>query len=152
MVDRDVPTKEHSNGQDSCALYPDPVDGYPPRCARHDISALRGYPDGQTLPTPAANDFTPGELRRCVSGELGLRRIREAAGNTLIVTSDKDGPGAIMDRDAVVRALDCGQLAGYAGDVWYPDPPPAYHPNRTVPHNAASDSVTGATSPGGSGR
>jgi formate dehydrogenase len=45
--------------------------------------------------------------------------------HALIVTSDKDGPGAIMDRDAVVRALDCGQLAGYAGDVWYREPPPA---------------------------
>jgi len=33
--------------------------------------------------------------------------------------------GAIMDRDAVVRALESGQLAGYAGDVWYPQPPSA---------------------------
>lgn len=28
----------------------------------------------------------------------------------------------IADRDAVVRALESGQLAGYAGDVWYPQP------------------------------
>ena len=28
----------------------------------------------------------------------------------------------IVDRDAVVRALDSGQLAGYAGDVWFPQP------------------------------
>ena len=26
--------------------------------------------------------------------------------------------GAIMDRDAVVRALESGHLQGYAGDVW----------------------------------
>jgi formate dehydrogenase len=26
--------------------------------------------------------------------------------------------GLIVDRDAVVRALERGQLAGYAGDVW----------------------------------
>ena len=26
----------------------------------------------------------------------------------------------IADRDAIVRALESGQLAGYAGDVWYP--------------------------------
>jgi formate dehydrogenase len=45
-----------------CVLYPDPVDGYPPRYARDDIPALRGYPNGQTLPTPEAIDFTPGEL------------------------------------------------------------------------------------------
>jgi formate dehydrogenase len=29
--------------------------------------------------------------------------------------------GRICDRDAVVRALESGQLAGYAGDVWYPN-------------------------------
>ena len=28
--------------------------------------------------------------------------------------------GKICDRDAVVRALESGQLAGYAGDVWFP--------------------------------
>ena len=32
--------------------------------------------------------------------------------------------GKICDRDAVVRALENGQLAGYAGDVWFPQPPP----------------------------
>jgi len=32
--------------------------------------------------------------------------------------------GKICDRDAVVRALKGGQLAGYAGDVWFPQPPP----------------------------
>ena len=32
--------------------------------------------------------------------------------------------GKICDRDAVVRALKSGQLAGYAGDVWFPQPPP----------------------------
>src|SRR6185437_3927339 len=33
--------------------------------------------------------------------------------------------GLIADRDAVVRALQSGQLAGYAGDVWFPQPAPA---------------------------
>jgi lactate dehydrogenase-like 2-hydroxyacid dehydrogenase len=28
----------------------------------------------------------------------------------------------ICDRDAIVRALESGQLAGYAGDVWFPQP------------------------------
>ena|SRR5437870_321355 len=28
--------------------------------------------------------------------------------------------GKICDRDAIVRALQSGQLAGYAGDVWFP--------------------------------
>jgi len=30
--------------------------------------------------------------------------------------------GKICDRDAVVRALKSGQLAGYAGDAWFPQP------------------------------
>src|ERR1700736_2997686 len=33
----------------------------------------------------------------------------------------------LVDRDAVVKALESGQLAGYAGDVWYPQPAPANH-------------------------
>jgi formate dehydrogenase len=36
--------------------------------------------------------------------------------------------GKICDRDAVVRALESGRLAGYAGDVWFPQPAPADHP------------------------
>ena len=53
--------------------------------------------------------------------------------------------GAIMDRDAVVRALESGQLAGYAGDVWYPQPPPADHPWRTMPNNAMTPHTSGTT-------
>jgi formate dehydrogenase len=44
----------------------------------------------------------------------------------------------ICDRDAVVRALERGQLAGYAGDVWFPQPPPKDHPWRTMPHHGMS--------------
>src|SRR6266704_966611 len=36
--------------------------------------------------------------------------------------------GKICDRDAVARALESGQLAGYAGDVWFPQPAPKDHP------------------------
>ncbi|MFE0186891.1 NAD-dependent formate dehydrogenase [Streptomyces sp. NPDC058989] len=51
----------------------------------------------------------------------------------------------IVSRDAVVRALESGQLAGYAGDVWYPQPPPADHPWRTMPHEAMTPHVAGTT-------
>jgi formate dehydrogenase len=84
-----------------CVLYPDPVNGYPPKYARDDIPVLRGYPDGQTLPTPSAIDFTPGELLGCVSGELGLRKFLEAGGHTLVVTSDKEGPDSTFERELV---------------------------------------------------
>jgi len=56
-------------------------------------------PGGQTLPTPSAIDFTPGELLGSVSGGLGLRRFLEAAGHTLVVTSDKEGPDSEFDRE-----------------------------------------------------
>ena len=82
-----------------CVLYDDPVDGYPTSYARDDIPVLQRYPDGQTLPTPHAIDFTPGHLLGSVSGELGLRRFLEAAGHTLVVTSDKDGAGSTFDRE-----------------------------------------------------
>src|ERR1700761_9681737 len=80
-------------------LYPDPVTGYPPVYARDSIPALHGYPGGQTLPTPSAIDFTPGQLLGCVSGELGLRTFLEAEGHTLVVTSDKEGPDSEFDRE-----------------------------------------------------
>jgi formate dehydrogenase len=81
-----------------CVLYDDPVDGYPPRYARDDITRIERYPGGQTTPTPRAIDFTPGELLGCVSGGLGLRRFLEEAGHTFIVTSDKDGPDSVFER------------------------------------------------------
>jgi formate dehydrogenase len=43
--------------------------------------------------------------------------------------------GKICDRDAIVRALESGQLAGYAGDVWFPQPAPKDQPWRTMPHH-----------------
>ncbi|MPZ63115.1 MAG: NAD-dependent formate dehydrogenase [Propionibacteriales bacterium] len=53
--------------------------------------------------------------------------------------------GLIVDRDAVVRALESGQLAGYAGDVWYPQPAPADHPWRTMPHHGMTPHISGST-------
>ena len=82
-----------------CVLYPDPIDGYPPRYARDSIPVIERYPNGQTLPTPSAIDFTPGELLGSVSGELGLRKYLEDAGHTLIVTSDKEGPDSEFERE-----------------------------------------------------
>jgi len=82
-----------------CVLYDDPVDGYPPAYARDTIPELKQYPDGQTLPTPKAIDFKPGELLGSVSGELGLRRFLESRGHTFVVTSDKDGPDSTFERE-----------------------------------------------------
>jgi formate dehydrogenase len=84
-----------------CVLYDDPVDGYPQTYPRADVPAITVYPGGQLAPTPEAIDFTPGELLGSVSGELGLRRFLEAAGHTLVVTSDKDGPDSAFERELV---------------------------------------------------
>jgi len=51
----------------------------------------------------------------------------------------------IVDRDAVVRALEDGQLAGYAGDVWFPQPAPKDHPWRTMPHHGMTPHISGTT-------
>jgi formate dehydrogenase len=53
--------------------------------------------------------------------------------------------GKICDRDAVVRALQSGQLAGYAGDVWFPQPAPEDHPWRTMPHHGMTPHVSGTS-------
>ena len=51
----------------------------------------------------------------------------------------------ICDRDAIVRALESGQLAGYAGDVWFPQPAPKDHPWRTMPHHGMTPHISGTS-------
>jgi formate dehydrogenase len=53
--------------------------------------------------------------------------------------------GKICDRDAVVRALESGRLAGYAGDVWFPQPAPEDHPWRTMPNHGMTPHISGSS-------
>ena len=53
--------------------------------------------------------------------------------------------GKIVDRDAVARALERGQLAGYAGDVWFPQPAPSDHPWRAMPHHGMTPHISGTS-------
>jgi formate dehydrogenase len=53
--------------------------------------------------------------------------------------------GKICDRDAVARACETGQLAGYAGDVWFPQPAPKDHPWRTMPHHGMTPHTSGTS-------
>ena len=53
--------------------------------------------------------------------------------------------GKICDRDAIARALESGQLAGYAGDVWFPQPAPRDHPWRSMPHHGMTPHVSGTS-------
>ena len=74
-----------------CVLYDDPAGGYPPAYARDTIPTIESYYGGQTTPTPEAIDFTPGEL--------GLRSFVEERRHQLTVTSDKDGPDSVFERE-----------------------------------------------------
>ena len=82
-----------------CVLYDDPVDGYPTSYARDAIPTIERYHNGQSAPSPERIDFTPGELLGSVSGELGLRKFLEERGHTLVVTSDKEGPDSVLERE-----------------------------------------------------
>jgi len=53
--------------------------------------------------------------------------------------------GKICDRDAIARALKSGQLAGYAGDVWFPQPAPRDHPWRIMPHHGMTPHISGTS-------
>ena len=53
--------------------------------------------------------------------------------------------GKICDRNAIALALQTGQLAGYAGDVWYPQPAPVDHPWRSMPHHGMTPHISGTT-------
>ena len=53
--------------------------------------------------------------------------------------------GKICDRDAVARACEGGRLAGYAGDVWFPQPAPRDHPWRSMPHHGMTPHTSGTS-------
>jgi formate dehydrogenase len=53
--------------------------------------------------------------------------------------------GKIANREAVADALASGQLAGYAGDVWFPQPAPRSHPWRTMPNHGMTPHISGST-------
>jgi formate dehydrogenase len=69
------------------------------------------------------------------------RLARMKAGAYLVNTAR----GRIVDTDSLVGALRSGHLAGYAGDVWYPQPAPKDHPWRTMPHHAMTPHVSGTS-------
>ncbi len=53
--------------------------------------------------------------------------------------------GKICDKDAISQALKSGQLAGYAGDVWFPQPAPVNHPWRTMPNHGMTPHIAGTS-------
>ena len=53
--------------------------------------------------------------------------------------------GKICNREAVAEALKSGQLAGYAGDVWFPQPAPNDHIWRTMPNHGMTPHTSGTS-------
>ena len=53
--------------------------------------------------------------------------------------------GKLCDRDVIASALTDGQLAGYAGDVWFPQPPPSDHPWRSMPWHGMTPHTSGTS-------
>ena len=53
--------------------------------------------------------------------------------------------GKLVDRDALVRAVESGHIAGCAGDVWFPQPAPKDHPWRKMPHQAMTPHISGTS-------
>ena len=53
--------------------------------------------------------------------------------------------GKICNREAVAEALKAGQLAGYAGDVWFPQPAPNDHIWRTMPNHGMTPHTSGTS-------
>ena len=53
--------------------------------------------------------------------------------------------GKICDKDAIARALKSGQLSGYAGDVWFPQPAPNDHVWRSMPNNGMTPHTSGTS-------
>lgn len=119
------------------------------------------YHDKQRLPTDLEQelDLTFHESPEALAASVDVVSIHvplhpetEGLFNDELIGKMKRGAyivntarGRICDRDAVVRALESGHLGGYAGDVWYPQPPEADHPWRDMPHHGMTPHVSGAT-------
>ncbi|KAJ6674605.1 FORMATE DEHYDROGENASE CHLOROPLASTIC/MITOCHONDRIAL [Salix viminalis] len=70
-------------------------------------------------------------------GMFDKEKIAKMKKGVLIVNNAR---GAIMDTQAVVDACSSGQIGGYSGDVWNPQPAPKDHPWRYMPNHAMTPS------------
>ena len=73
---------------------------------------------------------------------IGRERLAAMKSGAWLVNTAR---GPIVDRDALVDALERGHLGGYAGDTWYPQPAPSEHPWRSMPNHAMTIHCSGMT-------
>jgi formate dehydrogenase len=116
---------------------------------RHRLSAEVEKELGLTFHKSAA-DMVP--LCDVVTINAPLHPETENLFNAKLIATMKRGAylintarGKIANRDDVAAALRSGQLAGYAGDVWFPQPPPQDHPWRSMPHHGMTPHISGSS-------
>ncbi|KAL8161349.1 hypothetical protein V2J09_012838 [Rumex salicifolius] len=81
-------------------------------------------------------------LTEKTKGMFNKKTIAKLKKGVLIVNNAR---GAIMDTQAVADAMSSGQIGGYSGDVWYPQPAPKDHPWRYMPNHAMTPHISGTT-------
>ncbi|MGW4488259.1 NAD-dependent formate dehydrogenase [Amycolatopsis sp. NPDC004368] len=82
------------------------------------------------------------QLRSETEGLFGEQLLSSMKRGTYLINTAR---ARITDPDAIVGALESGRPAGYAGDVWFPQPAPADHPWRTMPHHGMTPHHSGST-------
>ncbi|AQL03539.1 Formate dehydrogenase chloroplastic/mitochondrial [Zea mays] len=75
-------------------------------------------------------------------GMFNKERIAKMKKGVIVVNNAR---GAIMDAQAVADACSSGHIAGYGGDVWFPQPAPKDHPWRYMPNHAMTPHISGTT-------
>ena len=53
--------------------------------------------------------------------------------------------GKLCDKDVIAKALRENRIGGYAGDVWFPQPPPGDHPWRDMPYHGMTPHISGTS-------
>ena len=119
------------------------------------------YTDRHRLPESVENDLNltyhkdvDSLVQNCdvVSIHCPLHPETEHLFNDTLISKMRKGSyivntarGKICDKDAITRALESGQLAGYAGEVWVPQPAPNDHTWRTAPNHALTPHTSGTS-------
>ncbi|CAH8361760.1 unnamed protein product [Eruca vesicaria subsp. sativa] len=75
-------------------------------------------------------------------GMFNKEMIAKMKRGVLIVNNAR---AAIMERQAVVEAMESGHIGGYSGDVWDPQPAHKDHPWRYMPNQAMTPHISGTT-------
>lgn len=70
------------------------------------------------------------------------KMIRKMKRGSYIVNTAR---GKICNKKSISRAIEDGHLAGYAGDVWFPQPAPRDHLWRQMPYHAMTPHTSGTT-------